>query len=385
MNWQKNSLTLFSIKNLIMLSGVNNMKIGAINSGYYRGSMVQFKSHIDEEKFDNVNSDNISVTSYSPSKLSIPLAAILATMPLNADTATKLYERDNDFSGNRIEYVENFNNSVDALEQNNGVVIESRKFNSKTLGNVEISLKSTDGNNKTFESVELTYLVNPNSVSKAKYTTKVKGVYKYDYKTISDDGSKGTNFTISELWGADDLTVTNDEQILRYARSLAADPRNNGAIEATTITRMLRPASLGKFMNVPNGNILQKAKPVKIDGKLVLERDMVDNKLGKFKLRFYSTDGNDETAQCVTFKKENCPEVLIDKAYAPLHKFAIDTENPLTFQTGVLALSDKVQNYFIESMDLVKSLYNMGFDEVYNTEIEYLSTSTGKAFGNYKK
>lgn len=323
------------------------------------------------------NQDNSGIT---PSKMSIPLATILAAMPLNAETATKLYTKDFDAPEHRIEYVEDAPSSKTVSGSAEGVTIASRNFKSKTLGDVTISLKSTDGNKNNFERVEISYMVKDDIFGVQKYTTKLKGLYTYDYNVISDDGTKTSRFPVKAVWADDNITATNDEQIMSYVKSLVNDPRNNGAIEAKTIKRMLRPATGGAYQNVPNGDILKNATPVENMGKLVLEQDINDNKIGKFKLRFYSTDNNDNNAERVSFKKENYPEVEILCCYTPLHTFAPRIEHPTEFRSGLVCLvDDKYKSYFIESISLTKYLYDMGFDRLFSPDIEYVFLDTGIA------
>lgn len=267
--------------------------------------------------------------------------------------------------------------------KSSGVTIEKKNFKSKTLGNVTISLKSTDGNNKDFEVVEISYKASVNLGGKiytSTLTNKIKGLYTYKYNVISDDGIKGSKFNLRAVWADDNVTVTNDKAILDYFDSLADDPRNNNAFEVKTITRNLRPSAEGCYQNVPNGDILKGANPETDCGKLVAEKDINDNRMGKFKLRLYSNDGNDNNAERITFEKEGYPEVEIVAAYTPLHTFAGQTENPYEFRTGIIALRDYDSKlFYIESNSLVKFLYDIGYEKLYNKEVNYFFTDTGLA------
>ncbi|PWL75619.1 hypothetical protein DBY21_07435 [Candidatus Gastranaerophilales bacterium] len=339
---------------------------------------INFNGRNNKQQKQLHNQDNSGIT---PSKMSIPLATILAAMPLNAETATKLYTKDFDAPEHRIEYVEDAPSTETVSSKSQGVTIETRKFKSKTLGDLTISLKSTDGNKNNFERVEISYL-NDNIIFgervKVNHTAKIKGLYTYDYNVISDDGTKTSRFPVKAVWADDNFTATNDERIMSYIKSLVNDPRNNGALEEKTIKRMIRPATEGAYQNVPNGDILKNATPVTNMGKLVLEQDINDNKIGKFKLRFYSTDDNDNNAERVTFKKENYPEVEIVCCYTPLHTFAKKLENPTEFRSGLISLmDDKYKSYFIESIALTKYLYDMGFDKLFSPDIEYVFVDTG--------
>lgn len=336
---------------------------------------INFNGRNNKQQKPLYNQDNSGIT---PSKMSIPLATILAAMPLNAETATKLYTNDIEAPGHRIEYVEDAPSTEAVSSKPQGVTIETRKFKSKTLGDLTISLKSTDGNKNNFERVEMSYMVKDDILGVQKYTTKLKGLYTYDYNVISDDGTKTSRFPVKAVWANDEITATNDEQIMSYVKSLVNDPRNNGALEEKTIKRMIRPATEGAYQNVPNGDILKNATPATNMGKLVLEQDINDNKLGKFKLRFYSTDDNDNNAERVTFKKENYPEVEIVCCYTPLHTFAKKLENPIEFRSGLISLvDDKFKSYFIESIALTRYLYDMGFDRLFSPDIEYVFVDTG--------
>lgn len=344
---------------------------------------INFNGRNNKQQKQLHNQDNSGIT---PSKMSIPLATILAAMPLNAETATKLYTKDFDAPEHRIEYIEDTPSTETVSSKSQGVTIETRKFKSKTLGDLTISLKSTDGNKNNFERVEISYLVKDDIFGIQKYTTKLKGLYTYDYNVISDDGTKSSRFPVKAVWADDDVTATNDEQIMSYVKSLVKDPRNNGAIETKTIKRMIRPAVDASYQNVPNGDILKNAAPVKNMGKLVLEKDIDDNKIGKCKLRFYSTDNNDNNAERLTFKKENYPEVEIVTLYTSLHTFAKTTEHPTEFRTGMIRLMDaKNKSYMIESLPLTTYLYDIGFDNLYSPDFEYVFVDTGIAAPIEKK
>ena len=346
------------------------------SANFNKSSNVNFTAKNNKHKKTPENFHNNSI---SPSKMSIPLATIFAAMPLNSEAATKLYTRDLDSPKHKIEYVDT-PETAQTARKTDGVVIEQRKFKSKTFGDVTISLKSTDGNSKNFEKVEMSFLVNDEIFGLQKYTTKVKGAYTYNYQITSDDGSRSPGFSIKAVWADDNVTATNDERIMNYIKTLVKDPRNNGAIEDKTIVRKIRPTTDGSYQNVPNGDILKNAKPVKIAGKMVYEEDINDNDMGKFKLRFYSTDGNDNNAERVTYQKENHPEVEIVTCYTPLHTFAKDTENPTEFRTGVIVLmDDNFKSYYIENNSLLKFLHSIGFENMYSTEVEYVFVDTGIA------
>ena len=267
--------------------------------------------------------------------------------------------------------------------KSSGVTIEKKNFKSKTLGNVTISLKSTDGNNKDFEAVEISHDASVNMggrTLKSTITDNVKGLYTYKYNVISDDGVNGSKFSIKAVWGDNDITATTDKVILNYFESLSKDPRNNDAFETKTITRNLRPSADGCYQNVPNGDILKGANPETDCGKLVAEQDINDNRMGKFRLRLYSTDDNDNNAERITFQKEGYPEVEIVSAYTPLHTFAGETENPYVFRSGVVVLRDYDSKlFYIESNSLVKFLYDIGYENIYNKEINYLFADSGIA------
>lgn len=320
-------------------------------------SSVNFASGYNKVNFGGKrkNSENSNVT--IPHRLAVPLAAAITFIPLNvmdAKTNNNNFDIDNN---NKIEYVNDVN---DAMETD-GKVIESKDFVSKKYGNYKINLISTDGNDATFEKVSMSKY---NKLLNKTVSSDVKNLSVYNYQVISDDGSKGTTFSLKDVLvdsGMDSTPLMyNQTDLLNYIEGLITDPRNNKAIKKVVNNRKIKPDQDGFFQNISASNVLKNAVPCKINAKLVGAEDLEKNGQKVGVLRFYSVSGSDEKIDQITYQKNGYPELRVFQLFANKHIFEPYSEDPSYFNTGIINLVDGNQkSYYIEEPGLVYGLAGM--------------------------
>ena len=311
------------------------------------------------KKKKNQNS-NLNITKPVSYKLAVPLAAALTMAPLNViDARASQYDNSND----NIKPIENVYlvNSVDNINAQKGVVIESKNFVSPKYGNYKINLISTDGNNRTFEKVTMEQY---NDIAGKNISNDVKNLAVYNFQVVSDDGKKGSNFTLKDVIvdsGMDAVPhMYNQDNIVNYIEDLIDDPRNNNAIEKVNYKRNIRPDRYGYYQNVSNGDIMKNAVSYKPNGKLIDSCDV--NVGGKItgKMRFYSIDNDDSNVEMITYQKNGYPELRIFSVYFNTHIFEPYSENPKSMQSGILDLLDaNNKHYYVEDSPFVLGLADL--------------------------
>lgn len=292
-------------------------------------------------------------------RLAVPLAAAITMAPigvLDSKTGNK-YNLD---VNNKIEYVDKIN-SVNQNSEENGVVIESKNFNSKVYGNYKINLISTDGNDNTFEKVAM--LQYNNLVGKV-LSNDVKNLAVYNYQIISNDGSKGNQFSLKDVLvdsGMDAVPYAfNQPDFVNYIEGLIDDPRNNKAVNKVINNRIIRPDQDGYFQNVSKGDILKNAVSCKINAKLVGSEDVTIEGKPAGVLRFYSVSGNENKIDQITYQKNGYPELRIFMLYAHNHVFEPYSDAPTSIVTGIMNLVDgKNKSYYLEEPGLVFALADL--------------------------
>ncbi len=304
---------------------------------------------------DNAEPSRITV----PHRLAVPLAAAITMAPMNVVDAKAGDKYNLDFN-NKIEYVNDIN-SINQASEENGVVIESKNFNSKVYGNYKINLISTDGNDKTFEKVAM---LQYNDILGKTVSNDVKNLAVYNYQIISDDGSKGNNFLLKDVLvdsGMDAVPYAfNQPELLNYIEELIDDPRNNKAIKRVVNDRKIKPDQDGFFQNVPKGDVLMNAVPCKINAKLVDSEDVTIEGKPAGVLRFYSVNGDKNKIDQITYQKTGYPELRIFMLYAHKHVFEPYSEVPTSFVTGIMNLVDgKNKSYYLEEPGLVFALADL--------------------------
>lgn len=324
----------------------------------------------------------------------IPLAAALTMAPLNVINAESYNSRDVGAQTSKTLAM----TSPDKNKSEKGVVIDSKTFDTKEHGTITVNQISTDDDNSNFEKVTATYSsivdgtlllyellgsYTPEKLS-IEGTYDILGTAKYNYNVISDNGQSTSNFSYKEVIMnvVPNLTPDscNDPNFLHYIENLIKSPKNNGALKETSYDRVLRPSEDGAYQNNSEKiDLWKKAVPRKSYGKLLLQKDVTDgNNNVLYTLGFYSLDDNDQTAEVITLKDKEHPELEIFKAYIANHNFDNKADNPLKFQNGVIVLNGEGEGrIYIEDYWLAKTLYNMEFERVFGSNINYILLNGG--------
>lgn len=322
------------------------------------------------------------------SRLAVPLAAALTLMPLS-DAKAKSYNNINP-EHVRTEYAENLKSNFVEDIKDGGVIIESKQIDTKEYGQITVNVKSTDGDDSNFEEVEVNFKAyDVGSKTVVPKTLKVVGPQEFGpYRLASHDDTEELRNDIkvkTVLMTDDDYSdnkyYCNNKEFMEYIEILRNDSRNhNKALSKTAIPRhRMRTDSEGAFQYGGYGSGLKDAKPVDTSGmKRVAELDFEAGD-EKYILRCYSTDGNDDNAEKVTIEKagndktNGFPEVFVNKLMIPTHVVYPNSDNPMTFATGIVELKDGYGNKYILNKDeLTNILCNLRRDnemkEAFNIE-----------------
>lgn len=358
------------------------MTIRPVTSATLVGNLNQFN-------FEGKKKKNLNVSqpiNYTPLKLAVPLAAAMTMAPLNVLDSKNVYNHNLDIEKNRIEYIDNTN-----IINDDGVVIGSKNFISKKYGPYRVDLVSTDGNNETFEKV---VMVSKNELIGKLTKNEVKNLVTYNYQVISNDGSKGSNFELKDVFvdSGLDMNVTpfvyNQKDIVDYIEKLVDSPKNNGAITRLNYNRTIRPSDNANLQNVGGGDIMKNAPAYKYaSGKLVTTSNVEDDGKITGKLRFYSCDGNDDNVEYVTYQKNGYPELKLIYLYESTHTFEPYSEEPKSLKMYIMGLVDgNHKKYYVEDPGLVLGIANLmqenpGFMDnalfPFSKDIKYLLTPKG--------
>lgn len=352
------------------------MAISAVSAVSY-GSNYNNLSFEGKKKTKNKSSENYT-SHTNASRLAVPLAAALTLMPLSSAKAKNYNNITPEHV--RTEYAENLKSNFVEDVKDGGVIIESKKFDTKEYGQMTVNVKSTDGDDSNFEEVEVSFKVyETRTKTIVPKTLKVVGPQEFGpYRLASQDDTEELRNDIkieTVLMTDDDYSnnkyYCNNKEFMEYIETLRNDSRNhNKALSKTSIPRhRMRTDSNGTFQYGGYGEGVKNTKPADTSGmKRVAELDFEASD-EKYILRCYSTDGNDDNAEKVTIEKlgdgqtDGFPEVFVNKVMIPTHVVYPNSDNPMTFATGVVELKDGYGNkYMLNKDELTNILCNLRRD-----------------------
>ena len=183
----------------------------------------------------------------------------------------------------------------------------------------------------------------------------------YNYQVISDDGSKGSHFTLKDVFvdvGFDMNVlpfVYNQKELVDYIENLVDSPKNNGAITRLNYDRTIRPSDKANLQNVGGEDIMKNAPAYSYpDGKLINTVTVEEDGVVTGNLRFYSCDNNDNNAEYVTYQKNGYPELKLLYLYESRHTFEPYSEEPKSLKMYIMGLVDaNHKRYYVENPGLV--------------------------------
>ena len=294
----------------------------------------------------------------SPMVKAVPLAVLIAMSPLSSDAAANY----------RIEPEPNTIELVDVPEvneiseaQQSGRVLSTKRFN--RIFNINtLDVQLIQQNNK--KSVRFVY-TQPNGRTTV---TNKNQLVKYNFSLRSDDGTS-KRFTLKQPHSYTDADlakpasvripiVPNDKRVVAYMETL--NKKYPGAVEVVQYNRIVGPSATGYLENNAGGNSMKTATPKASYGKNIGSNDF-DGDNGKYTIRYYSTDGNENNAEVVTVQKAGYPELKVSLAMYHKDTFFSEDNNATQLQYGQVILVDAknkkyniVDNALTQAMDVVK-------------------------------
>lgn len=306
------------------------------------------------------------------SRLAVPLAAALTLMPISSAKAKNYNNITPEHV--RTEYAENLKSNFVEEINDGGVIIESKKFDTKEYGQISVNLKSTDGDDSNFEEVEVSFKVyETRTKTVVPKTLKIVGPQEFGpYRLTSQDDTEEQrkDIKIKTVLMKDDnysnnKYYCNNEEFMEYIDALREDPRNhNKAISKTVIPRhRLHTDGEGALHYGGYGPSLKNAKPIDTSGMKKIDEAEFPALGEKYILRCYSNNNSDKIDK-VTLEKlgngetEGFEEVFINKLIIPTHIIYPNSDNPLNFVTGIVELEDGSGKEYILNKDvLTNTLY----------------------------
>lgn len=297
----------------------------------------------------------------TPMVKAVPLAVLIAMSPLSSDAASN-YRIEPE--ANTIELVDVPEvNEIDEAQQS-GRVLASKTFG-KVRASKNLEIQLVQQNNK--KNVQFLYTGYDNKITK----TRKNQLVKYNFSLRSDDGTS-KKFTIKNVHSYTDKElqkdfnsrmapipiVPNDKRVTSYMETL--NKQYPGAVEVVQYNRVVGPSATGYLENNAGGNSMKTATPKASYGKNIGSNDF-DGDNGKYTIRYYSTDGNENNAEVVTVQKAGYPELKVSLAVYHKDTFFSDYNNATQLNYGQVILVDAknkkyniVDNALTQAMDFVK-------------------------------
>lgn len=297
-----------------------------------------------------------SNSSATPFVKAVPLAVLIAMSPLNANSINNNHV---DTEIDNIEMVDN--NAIDEIQQSSsGRVIAKKEFNS-VAGAQKLTVELLQNANR--KSTRFTY----NALGKNTVIDQNQ-IARYNFSLISDDGSVKRfsfknvhSYTEQELnkeYGSPTPIIANSRAVLNYVESINKQYPNT--IKTVVYNRKLAPTSGGTIQNNARGDILKNAKAKTSYGKELGAQD-IDGDNGKYTVRYYSTDGNDNNVEVVTLQKHGYPELKTGLVVEHEDIISADSDLRKPFKYGQVILIDAnnksyniVDDKLTQTMKLVK-------------------------------
>ena len=297
----------------------------------------------------------------SPMVKAVPLAVLIAMSPLSNDAAAN-YRIEPEPNTIELVDVPEVNEISDA--QQSGRVLSTKRFN--RIFNINtLDVQLIQQNNK--KSVRFVY-TQPNGRTTV---TNKNQLVKYNFSLRSDDGTSKRfilknvhSYTDKELQKdfnsrlAPIPIVPNDKNVTNYTENLSK--KYPGAVETVQYKRIVGPSATGYLENNAGGNSMKTATPKASYGKNIGSNDF-DGDNGKYTIRYYSTDGNENNAEVVTVQKAGYPELKVGLVMYHKDTFFSEDNNATQLQYGQVLLVDAknkkyniVDNALTQAMDVVK-------------------------------
>ena len=294
----------------------------------------------------------------SPMVKAVPLAVLIAMSPLSSDAAAN-YRIEPEPNTIELVDVPEVNEISDA--QQSGRVLSTKRFN--RIFNINtLDVQLIQQNNK--KSVRFVY-TQPNGRTTV---TNKNQLVKYNFSLRSDDGTS-KRFTLKQPHSYTDADlakpasvripiVPNDKRVVAYMETL--NKKYPGAVEVVQYNRIVGPSATGYLENNAGGNSMKTATPKASYGKNIGSNDF-DGDNGKYTIRYYSTDGNENNAEVVTVQKAGYPELKVGLVMYHKDTFFSEDNNATQLQYGQVILVDAknkkyniVDNALTQAMDVVK-------------------------------
>lgn len=294
----------------------------------------------------------------SPMAKAVPLAVLIAMSPLSNDAAANY----------RIEPEPNTIELVDVPEvneiseaQQSGRVLSTKRFD-RVFDTNTLDVQLVQQNNK--KSLKFIY-TQPNGRTTV---TNKNQLVKYNFSLRSDDGTS-KRFTLKQPHSYTDADlakaasvripiVPNDKRVVAYMETL--NKKYPGAVEVVQYNRIVGQSATGYLGNNKGGNSMKTATPKASYGKN-LGSENFDGDNGKYTIRYYSTDGNENNVEVVTVQKAGYPELKASLAMYHKDTFFSEDNNAAKLEYGHVVLVDaKNRKYNIvdtaltQALDLVK-------------------------------
>jgi len=317
----------------------------------------------------------------------VPLAVILAMSPMTTTNAENIMRGENQF--NRIELVE-----IPQTQQS-GTVVQSQTYKIDEARGVLVDYIDLDGNE---DNVELINLYETNKDYKGG-KRKIETVYNQNLYLDTDNGLSNGPLPMQYVqvsWerknpdsGKIETKIDNYDNVgnmVQYLAAFAKSPYNNGAIKLnkTEQRQHVRPDCTLKEEAALNFYDV-KYEPIH-KGECISYYD-VKTQNDEYKLRMYSTDGNDENYEYMTLQGKNSSEFKIFSVATTKLKMEEPSYNNSTkedytlyhINIGKLDNTTKKAQYSILDKDLYVAIAGLMKHESFNNAIR----SEKHFFGGY--
>ena len=323
------------------------MEIKAISQAISpKSNLINFSG---KQKQENTHKNSQT----TPLVKAIPVAVLIAMSPLNSISAT---DNTIDPETNNIEMLDSDHIKKINQQKSENKVITQKEF--KSIAGAQ-KLKIELMQYPTCKRTRFTYSsFGKNTVS---YFNQIA---KYNFSLISDDGStKEFTFKNVHSYTAAVLNqkgnnktpiIANNKAVLDYMEAL--NQKYPNSITIMEYNRKLAPTSGGTIQNNARGDILKKAKPQEYYGKMLGAQD-VDGDNGRYTVRYYSTDGNNNNVEVVTVQKQGYPELKTGIVLEHNDVICADIDLRKSLKYGQVVLIDANNNsYNIVDNNLAENL-----------------------------
>lgn len=319
-----------------------------------------------EGKKDKKNvAKNELTNSVTPSKLSVPLALVMAMSPANLKSANDFNVKDSD------------NFKIEVVDENSAYkdVIKSQRFFDSRIPKLvtvdgdlkwvkfslynNINLINKDLQRGDFEDIEIETTIG--NISDLKVVSKMTELVTYNYSILSDDGTRTPFATVRRIFMQSEETnnINNIETAAacEFVAKELKSSRNNSNIKQTVRNIDLRPDAKSRTLqNVPNGNILKNAKPIDRSAYKYLGDQIIEGDNGKYTFKYYNYTGN-KSIEEITIQKPGMPEVRVAGVYQGKARFGAHTEKePVHYYYLILLEDGDGKRYCISDPSLAVTL-----------------------------